>query len=179
MGSRWPLQCGVAVSPQLIIMTLALAVSFGAGWLGNGWRYDAQLQKIRADQAQALNTANSAVVQTQKRLDAERDEHASELAQLDAAGTSNLRKMHEENTRLRTCIDRGTCGLRVNVVRRACSAGDLPGAAETSRVDSGDGAELSPDARQAYFALREALGRVEIKLAACQSSLNILTESKP
>lgn len=160
---------------RLVAAAAALAVSFGAGWAVNGWRVGSQVDKLKADQSAALATANRSALVLQQRLDAERDGKAAELAAIDAKGAKALKGAQDENDRLQRCIAAGTCGLRVNVVRSACPASDVPGTAATGGVDSGTGIELAPAARQDYFTLRNALGRVGAKLDACQSSLRTLT----
>lgn len=160
---------------RLVAAAAALAVSFGAGWAVNGWRVGAQVDKIKADQSAALATANRSALVLQQRLDAERDGKAAELAAIDAKGAKALRDAQNENDRLQRCIAAGTCGLRVNVVRGACPAGDVPGTAPAGGVDLGAGAELAPAARQDYFTLRGSIERAGAKLTACQASLRLLT----
>lgn len=153
----------------------ALLAAFGAGWAVNGWRVGAEVDRLKSEHAASVATANRSALVLQQRLDAERDRQAAELAAIDAAGQARLRSAQDENDRLQRCIADGTCGLRVNVTRGACPAGTVPGAAPTSSVDSGAGAELTPDARRNYFALRNGLGRVHAKLDACQDALRKVT----
>jgi len=42
---------------RLAVYALACALLFGAGWLTNGWRLNADIAQIEADQAQALTAA--------------------------------------------------------------------------------------------------------------------------
>lgn len=42
---------------RLAAYALACAVLFGAGWIAQGWRLNAQIAQIEADQAQALTAA--------------------------------------------------------------------------------------------------------------------------
>ena len=153
----------------------ALLAAFGAGWTVNGWRVGAKVDRIKAEQSAAVATANRSALVLQQRLHAEQESKAAELAAIDAAGQTRLRSAQDENDRLQRCIAAGTCGLRVNVVRSACPAGSVPGAAAASGVDFGAGTELASDARQDYFTLRNGLGRVHAKLDACQQALRKVT----
>ena len=45
------------LSIRLAAYALACALMFGAGWLTNGWRVNAQIAQMQADQAQALTAA--------------------------------------------------------------------------------------------------------------------------
>ena len=45
------------LSIRLAAYALACALMFGAGWIAQGWRLNAQIAQIEADQAQALTAA--------------------------------------------------------------------------------------------------------------------------
>lgn len=158
---------------QLVAAGAALAIAFGAGWGANGWRKDAEIDRIHASHARSLAAANSAALALQKRLDAAADDKRAALAQLDAEGSARLKDAQNENDRMRRCIVDGTCGLRVRTVARSCPADPVPSIPDASGVDHGAGAELDPTARQDYFTLREAMSRVHAKLAACQAAHRI------
>lgn len=152
----------------------ALVVAFGAGWLANGWRFEAKLSDLRSQYAADVATAARTALNAQRRLDDERDALATRLAVIDTTETDKLKKARNETDRLQRCIDNGSCGLRVRVIGPACSGG-LQGPTPAGGVDSGAGAALAPDARQDYFALRAGINSTEAKLSACQASLDQVT----
>lgn len=163
---------------RVVAAGAALVAAFGAGVVVQGWRGGAEIDRLRAQHSGAVATANRTALVLQRRLDDERNAAAERLAQIDSTGTAKLREAQYETNRLQRCIADGTCGLRVRTVERACSAGDVSGAATPGRVDARAGTELAPDARSAYFDLRAGLNRMQAKLAACQDSLDTLTQIK-
>lgn len=154
------------------IYAAVAALVFGAGWTANGWRLGAKLDAYKAEQAGAVATANASALALQKRLDNERDGRAVELAAIDTLHAGQLKKEQDETKRLRTCIDNGTCGLRVNTIGPACPSA-VPGPADSGSVDTGAGTRLTPAAERDYFSLREGLARQRNKLAACQDALTV------
>lgn len=88
---------------------------------------------------------------------------------LDQRASADLRKANDENDQLRDAVDAGAQRLRVAV--RCPTAPRVPQTAASAGVGAGTRAELDPDARPDYFALRSGLTRQEKKLAACQALL--------
>lgn len=92
----------------------------------------------------------------------------SRLNAIDAQGSTELRKVKDENDSLRLRVAAGG-GLRVPAV---CVPSPTTGATpDSSRVDFGGTAVLTTDAGQRYLDARENVGETEVKLRACQSAL--------
>ncbi len=140
------------IGPRAYLAAGALALSFGAGWIVNGWRHGAQAEHERAE-------AFRWVQSEQKRS-------AAAMAVADTQALAEVKREQEEADRLRGCIDRvAGCGLRVKVTRPAC----VPDPAAPAGVGdrSGEWAELDPGSRQDYFALRERLATAQNALRLC------------
>lgn len=150
------------ISPALLLRVALAAALFLAGWLVNGWRWDARMNDLRRTYAEATTKASEEARERESVL-------AEALAIIDAERTAERTKADEENARLRAAVDAGVKRLRVNV---RCPAPRLPEAPAGSGVDHGAGAELDPSTRPDYFALRSGLIRVEAKLKACQAIIN-------
>lgn len=147
---------------KLLAIVGAVAALAGAlgGWTINGWRLNA------AYDAERLQAARDAARDLQAAYDA-RDALAADLAASNDLHLAKLKGAQDETNRLRDCLRSGTCGLRVAV---KCPDQPTAGATGTG-VDSGAWADLAPTAGQAYFALRDGIDRVDVKLAACQAEL--------
>lgn len=155
---------------KLAIAGAALAGAFTAGLMVSNWRNGARLADLKAEYAQQVAAAARGTLAAQRALDDVRDAQAARVAKIDADQTELLRLANDETERLRSCIADGTCGLRIRTQCPATAA-SVPGTPTSARVDSGAGADLAPDARQNYFALRSAIVNTERKLAACQDIL--------
>lgn len=158
------------IDPRLYLVAGALAVAFGAGWAGNGWRLGGRLENLKAEHSEAVATAARTALNAQRALDDKRDALAATLAGIDSAESLRLKAANDETNRLRACIADGTCGLRLAATCPAASA-VVPGAAPGGRVDTGAGAQLTPAAQRDYFALRDGIARAQAKLTACQAAL--------
>lgn len=163
---------------KLAGVAIALAVAFGAGWAVNGWRLSSEVADLEVEHSKAVATAANARSDEVVRLTGERDRLQGVLGTLDAAGLEKIKGEANETERLRTCVAAGTCGLRVRAVCPAAPAG-VPGAPQSSSVDSGAGARLDGPAESAYFTLRGGILSAQNKLATCQASLGCLTGQRP
>lgn len=132
---------------------IALALSFGGGWMVNGWRLNAQHQTEKLAAAKATLRLTDGLAATN-------DENLAKLE-----------KSQNETTRLRDCLRTGTCGLRVHTI--------CPTATPSASVDTGEGAELAEPARRAYFALRDAIDKHQAQLSACQDQLRLRAPVSP
>ena len=126
------------------------------------WRYDAEISRINAEADKGRAIAAEWVI-------AQIERNAQVVAESDKKAIRIITDANKETERLRDCIDRGAgCGLRVNVIR----ANQLPAADKPSGVGTGDveSAELSPDARRAYFTLPARIPALEQALKVCVSA---------
>lgn len=147
------------IGPRAYLAVGALALSFGAGWLVNGWRHEAGAAALQTqaehERAEAFRWAQS-----------EQKRSAAAMAVADTQALAEVKREQEEADRLRGCIDRGAgCGLRVKVTRPAC----VPDPAAPAGVGDrgGEWAELDPGSRQDYFALRARLATAQNALRLC------------
>lgn len=93
---------------------------------------------------------------------------SADAAALDAA--NQMKVANDKTEALRTCINNGSgCGLRIHVTANPVASAS--GAAVPEAVAAGDAeyAELAPDARSAYFALRSGIIQQQGQIAACQA----------
>lgn len=155
------------IDPRLYIAAGALAAAFGAGWLGNGWRLGGTISDLKAEHSQTVATAARTALNAQRALDDQRDKLATRLSEIDGVETAALRTENDEIERLRKCVADGTCGLRL----AATCPSDVPRAPSGSGVDTGTEPGLTPDAGQAYFALRTGIATAKAQLSACQETL--------
>lgn len=157
-----PTPQGVAV--RALAALAVAAVGFLAGWAVNGWRMAGEVEGVKAATAQAyakaLETANT-----------ERDTLARKLATVDTDHSATLRRLTDENDRLRAGVAAGS--VRVRVPGASCPS--LPQAPAGSSVDSGTGALLTAEAGQDFLNLRAAAIRTGEKLAACQDAVRTIT----
>lgn len=154
---------------RIATIVAVLALAFGAGWISQGWRADKALSSLQAEHALEVAEAESATRVAQQLLDEERDKWNDERSRIDYEQTAKLKVAEDETNRLRDCIANGTCGLRINA-KCPTPATDVPEAGAPGRMDHGTGPELTADARQNYFALRDGIAKVVAQLAACQGS---------
>lgn len=164
----------MTATAKALLVAALLAAGFGSGWLVNGWRLAEGMIELRLEHSEAVGASYLRGIKVQAERQAEKDRQNSDLALIDKTELDKLRSAQNETNRLRDCISRGTCGLRVAAV---CpnTGSNLPPAGPTGSVDTGPGAVLSPVAESAYFALRENLTLTERTLAACQASAARLT----
>ena len=152
------------IPPQirLALAAAGLVGAFLAGWTVNGWRGAAAADEKAL---QALKEATDA----RTLAESERDALAARLRASDDLHAAQLRKAQDETNSLRDRVSAGP--VRLLVAAKCPAAPNLPEAASAPGVDSGTRAELDPEARSAYFALRDGINRAEAKLAACQHQL--------
>lgn len=146
---------------RAIGIAVVAAGLFLGGWSANGWRWSARWAERETAIADARTKASEEAREREKVL-------ADAIVMIDAEHTAERTKADAENADLRAAVAAGSKRLFVNV---ACPAAGLPQAAAGTGLGAGTRAELDPDARPDYHALREGLMRQESKLAECQDVL--------
>lgn len=155
--------------PSVSLRTIAVAaLAFLAGWMVRGWRAEAEISGINERNARATLAAEQQAGEREQVL-------ADAIAMIDADGITARTKADAEIAALRARVDAGAVRLRIAA---RCPAPGLPATAAGPGLDTGSRAELDPDSRPDYFALRAGLTRQEDKLAACQAALK-LERDKP
>lgn len=125
------------------------------GWLANHYHYKYLQEQKRADTAeQGLKLANATITDMQVR---QRD-----VAALDAKYTGELADAKATIDQLERDVASGKRRLQLNATCAKGNAANAPG------VDDATTAELTPDARQNYFRLREQLATSEKQILGLQ-----------
>lgn len=149
---------------RLALAAGALVAAFVGGWTAQGWRATA---KADEKALQALKEATDA----RTLAEGERDALAARLRASDDLHAAQLQEAQNETNRLRDRVSAGP--VRLLVAAKCPATPTVPAAASASGVDPGPRAELDPEARSAYFALRDGIDRTEAKLTACQAELSL------
>ena len=137
----------------------AIFVAFLCGWFSNGWRLGVKMERQRAAYTQALADTTQEAFDKQK-------ENAKKLSKIDARRTKELSNAQSQINDLRARLANGSIGLRI-----AAHCTSLPHTATASGLGDGAAAQLTENAEQHYFALREAIVRINAQLIACQDIL--------
>lgn len=135
--------------------------------------------QTRENYAKQGHKAAERALALQQERDQAREALGATLAGIDTRENAKLKDAENENNRLRDCLRRGTCGLRIAAICPASPGGVLSAAAGGGGVDSGAGAGLTAQAEQDYFVLRSGISSAQRKLAACQESLGKITGQIP
>lgn len=144
---------------RLIAAAGAIAGAFFAGWLTNGWRWEARqadlIEQYRAAEALAADAARK-----------QSAEWAAKAADLDRTHTAKLTEARNEIDALRSAVAAGSKRLHV---RATCPpAAGLPGTPAAPGVGDGAAPRLAADAEQDYFTLLSQLSRMDEQMRACQ-----------
>jgi prophage endopeptidase len=155
------------IDPRVYVAAAVVAVAAAGGWFANGWRLNAKIANLNAEHATLVASAHKA---TLRALEVEQERHATEERardDIDAAKTAQLETAKHELQTLRDGVANGSIGLRVNA---SCprSAGNVPARSSTPGMDDGAAPELTADARQNYYALREAIVTMTKQLEGLQ-----------
>jgi prophage endopeptidase len=142
-----------------------LVAAFSAGWAWQGSRKDAEAATVARAQAEA--TAEAV-----RKVNAAHNRERDALQKLADDRLLELQGAQNATNDLRDRVAADAVRLRI---RATCPAVRVPAAGPAPSVGDGEGAELDPAARRAYFALRDGINRAEAKLAACQDALTVIT----
>ena len=134
---------------KLIIGIACLLVGLIAGWLGNGWRLNAQIEATAAEHAQALQRAEQG---------ARAKEQAWQAAQNELQAKYEQEKKDAESkiANLRRRVQSGAVRMSVNATACAVSTNTRTGAVETrAELDPKDADDLIAIAADGDAAIRE------------------------
>lgn len=137
-----------------IICAVVICLLVSMAWSVNHYRDNAtEYKKQRDEKSQALNLANATIADMTTR---QRD-----VAALDAKYTQELADAQENINQLELDVATGKRRLQLNATCKNNATG-------TSGMDDASAAELTPDARQNYFHLREQLVTAEKQILGLQ-----------
>lgn len=156
---------------------LGLIAGVILGWVAHGIVSDREVSQLKLQQTTQDAADLAAALKTAKDLQDKGEALQDKLNQQDAQYTKQLQDAKNATQTLRECITNGTCGLRVHAT---CKADPLHTGAHVSHtataagLGNAAGPQLTGDAQQAYYSLRDGLATVTKQLAACQSYANSL-----
>ncbi|MBT1266356.1 lysis system i-spanin subunit Rz [Pseudomonas sp. VS38] len=165
---------------KLALVLLAMAVSFGAAWQVQEWRYDGKLAK-QAGQFQTDLDAIGNAATAQAR--AEQDKRLATEQQLAAADQQHTKELSDAQRNQALLRDRlATADVRLSVLLDATdSAGgcDVPAApGAVGVVHAARRAQLDPAHAQRIIAITDAGDQGLIALRACQAYLKEVSTPK-
>ena len=141
---------------KALIAAILFALGLAAGWAVNGWRTGADLADVKRQHAEVLagiarKTTN--VVAAVRNLE---QAASAAISTADKSATERIAKNEEETSRLRECVRRGTCGVRI--VTRVVRESSGGGATDSTTGGLGDAAvELDREAASRVLDLRESV----------------------
>jgi hypothetical protein len=156
---------------KLAVVLIAMAVSFGAAWQVQDWRYDGKLEK-QAGQFQTDLDAigNAATVQAR----AEQDKRLATEQQLAASDQQHTKELSDAQRNQALLRDRlATADVRLSVLLDAtdsasgCDVPSTPGAVGV--VHAAHRAQLDPAHAQRIIGITDAGDQGLIALQACQA----------
>ncbi|WP_330209006.1 lysis system i-spanin subunit Rz [Pseudomonas sp. Z13] len=156
---------------KLALVLLAMAVSFGAAWQVQNWRYDGKLAK-QAGQFQTDLDAIGNAATAQAR--AEQDKRLATEQQIAASDQQHTKELSDAQRNQALLRDRlATADVRLSVLLDAtdsASGCDVPAAAgAVGVVHAGRRAQLDPAHAQRIIAITDDGDNAVIALRACQA----------
>ncbi|WP_330208833.1 lysis system i-spanin subunit Rz [Pseudomonas sp. Z13] len=156
---------------KLALILLAMAVSFGAAWQVQDWRYDGKLAKQAAQFQTDLDTiSNAATAQAR----AEQDKRLATEQQLAAYDQQHSKELSDAQRNQAQLRDRlATADVRLSVLLDAmdsasgCDVPTAPGAVGV--VHAARRAQLDPTHAQRIIAITDDGDNAVIALRACQA----------
>lgn len=153
---------------QLIQYAAAVLVGITIGATANGWRLSAALAEQKAQHAaettaiaQAVSAAATDAIERQQQTQ-------TDLARIDQQLTQELTNARAETDTLRDAVAAGQRQLRVQATCPTNSA-SVRAATTTASVDDAAGAELTGNAEQHYWRLRDQITLVNNQVAGLQA----------
>jgi ABC-type uncharacterized transport system YnjBCD substrate-binding protein len=161
----------VTLVQKLVVVLLAMAVSFGAAWHVQDWRYDGKLAK-QAEQFQADLDAIGNAATTQAR--AEQDKRLVIEQKLAIQDQQHTKELSDEQRKQAVIRDRlATTELRLSVLLDAtdpASGCSVPATSSAvSVVHAARRAQLDPTHAQRIIGITDAGDQGLIALRACQA----------
>lgn len=156
----------------IIDVLLGLIAGVILGWVVHGIFIDRKVSQLQLQQTQQDAADLAAALKTAKEMQDKGDALQDKINAQDVQYTKQLQDEKNETQTLRDCITNGTCGLRIHATCKADplhTGAHMSHTATTSRLGDDTGPQLTGDAQQAYYSLRDGLATVTKQLTACQS----------
>lgn len=146
------------------------AVLFALGFGAKTLQSNETIAKINAAHSDEKRAAYATALAAQTKLDERAATVQDAVATIDATQQQRLSDALQANQRMRDCINRGTCGVRVIGAKCPAPSG-VPGTSSGAGVDSGGPPILTADGGRDVSNLRDSITYKERQLAACQAIL--------
>lgn len=160
------------MDPRVYIAAGVIAASAAGGWFINGWRKDAQIERLTAVHATLVDAGNRATIAAIRAEQDRFDKRSGEYAAIDTQRTKELNDANKELERIRTGVSNGSIGLRIAATCPARAPG-VQTSTDPARVGDDTAPELTADARQNYLALRQGIIALTKQLEAAQDLLRV------
>lgn len=158
----------MTLAQKLAVVLLAMAVSFGAAWQVQDWRYDGKMAKQAGQFRTDLDAiGNAATAQAR----AEQDKRLATEQQLAAADQQHTKELSDAQRNQAQLRDRlATADVRLSVLLDASSGCPMPAAtAAGSVVHAAPRARLDPAHAQRVIRITDDGDSALIALRACQA----------
>ncbi|WP_338500961.1 lysis system i-spanin subunit Rz [Pseudomonas poae] len=168
----------MTTAQKLVLVLLAMAVSFGAAWQMQDWRYDGKLAR-QAEQFQThLDTIGNAAIAKARAEQDKRLAIEQQLATSDQQHTKELSDAQRNQDSLRDRL--ATADLRLSVLldvtdsAGGCDVPATPGGAGV--VHAARRAQLDPAHAQRIIAITNEADDAVIALRACQAYVRAIAQ---
>ena len=144
-------------------------------WSATDYRLKSEIASINSEHSRLIGTISLAMTAEITKARDRAKELRHELAAIDDKHTKELQSAKQESDDLRDAVDDGA--KRLLIQTRASANNNcpgVPGAASSTSVGAGAGAELDQEAERAYYNLRSGIDSAESKLATCPKMLSVV-----
>lgn len=164
---------------SLIQYAAAVLVGITIGATVNGWRLNAALAEQKAQHA-AQSTAIARAVSAAATDAIERQRQTqADLALIDQQLTQELTIARAETDTLRAAVAAGQRQLRIQATCPTTATTSVRAATTATSVDDAAGAELTGNAEQHYWRLRDQITLVTNQVAGLQAYINTACLAQP
>ncbi|MGY2215736.1 lysis system i-spanin subunit Rz [Pseudomonas sp. SDO558_S425] len=160
----------MTLAQKLAVVLLAMAVSFGAAWQVQDWRYDGKMAKQAGQFRTDLDSIGSAATAQARAEQDKRLATEQQLATQDQKHSKELSDAQRNQALLRDRLATADVRLSVLLAEDPASGCDLPATAgAVGVVHAARRAQLDPAHAQRIIAITDDGDNAVIALRACQS----------
>lgn len=162
------------INRQAIAWALLFTAGLALGWLANGWRMGEQMAEQRTEHVDLLRRTAEANAQVILQQQAEQQDQAARLAELDTIHTQELSNALQENRRLENLYSRADDERRRLRIEVIVARNDATVSAIAGAGSMGDAAtlELSGEAGRAVWDIRRGMIEDREKLEYLQELIS-------